>query len=88
MRLRMDDTAMVRLRHPCVPCDDTSSCATSSVLGIFSSASLGLTTLSCQRTFLPLPAVLRLRRGSPSPHMKRVLRASRLWALTPCVRPR
>ncbi len=37
MRLRMDDTAMVRVRHPCVPCDDASSCATSSVLGIFQS---------------------------------------------------
>ena len=77
MRLRVDDTAMVRVRHPCVPCDDASSCATSSVFGIFSSASLGLTTLSCQITFLLLPAV-PLTRRSDSPLMRRALWTSRL----------
>ena len=73
MRLRMDDTAMVRVRHPCVPCDDASSCTTSSVFGIFSSASLGLTALSCQMPFLLLPAVLRSRRRSLSAHRRRAL---------------
>ena len=73
MRPRMDDAAMVRMRHPCVPCDDASSCATSSVFGIFSSASLGLTTLSCQLTFLLLPAVFRSRRSNLSPHLRRAL---------------
>ena len=73
MRLRVDDAAMVRVRHPCVPCDDASSCATSSVFGVFSSASLGLTTLSCQMTFLLLPAVFRSRRSNLSPHMRRAL---------------
>ena len=73
MRLRVDDAAMVRVRHPCVPCDDASSCATSSVFGIFSSASLGLTTLSCQMTLLLLPAVFRSRRSNLSPHMRRAL---------------
>ena len=71
MRLRVDDAAMVRVRHPCVPCDDASSCATSSVFGIFSSASLGLTALSCQMRFLLLPAVLRSRRSRFSARRQR-----------------